>query len=90
MINLRFTIENPFTDRFESIDVWSGSTPIEHKYWECQTMKSNDIVAFDLRYTTRRDHAGLELWLGLFGYAVNFQIYDHRHWDYDKNDWVVY
>ena len=90
MINLKFTIENPWWNRFANIKSWSGKTPFENKYWEAQVMESDDIVAFDLRITTRTDHAGADLWLGLLGYAVNFKFYDNRHWDYKTKNWNVY
>ena len=87
MINLKFTIENPWWTRFESIKCWHGSTPFKNKFWEVQVMKSDDIIAFDLRITHRCDHAGPDLWLGLLGYAVNAKIYDSRHWDNDQ--WYI-
>ncbi len=90
MINLRFSLENPWWDRFANIWWHSGKTPFENKFWEVQVMKSDDIVAFDLRITTRTDHAGAELWLGLLGYAVNFHFYDHRHWNSDTGKWQVH
>lgn len=90
MFNLRFSIENPFWSRFEVIDSRSGSTPFKNKYWELELMKSDDLVAVDLRITTRQDHAGLDLWLGVIGYAVNFKIYDSRHWNNETNSWEIY
>ena len=90
MINVKFTIENPWWNRFANIWCHSGKTPFKHTFWEIQLMKSDDIVAFDLRITTRTDHAGAELWLGLLGYAVNLHFYDNRHWDNETKDWVVY
>lgn len=53
-------------------------------------MKSDDIIAFDLRVTTKCDHAGVDLWLGLFGYSVNLQFYDSRHWNYDEGRYYIY
>ena len=90
MFNLRFSIENPFCDRFESLGNWHGGTPFKHKFWEVQTMKSNDVVAFDFRVSTMRDHAGVDLWLGLLGYAVNLQFYDSRHWNNETGTWEIY
>lgn len=89
MINLRLSLTNPWWDRFETVKWWSGKTSFEHKFWECQIMRSDDIVAFDLRITARRDHAGIDLWLGLLGYAVNFNLYDDRHWNPESNQWEV-
>jgi hypothetical protein len=90
MINLRFSIENPRWNRFASIWCNGGPTLFANKFWEVQVMKSDDIVAFDLRITTRTDHAGIDLWLGLLGYAVNLKFYDNRHWDYEKDIWYTY
>jgi hypothetical protein len=90
MINLKFDLTNPFTDRFESLGAWSGKIPIPNKFWELQTLKTDDIVSVNFQITVNRDHAGLELWLGLFGYSVNFLIYDNRHWNYDEQRWETY
>ena len=80
MINIKFGLSNPWWNRFESLWNKAGATPFEHKYWEIQIMKSDDIVTLDLRITARQSHAGVDIWLGLFGYAVNLQFYDSRHW----------
>ncbi len=90
MINLRFSVENPWWDRFENIYAAHGATLFKHKFWEVQVMKSDDIIAVDLRITTRQDHAGIDLWLGLLGYAINLQIYDHRHWNHEEKRWEIY
>lgn len=87
MINLKFSLENPWWNRFDNIKSWTGKTPFKHKFWEAQVMRSDDIVAFDLRITTRTDHAGVDLWVGLLGYSVNLQFYDSRHWDYELRMW---
>jgi hypothetical protein len=85
MINLKLEIINPFTDRFENIKCWAGSTFVTNKYWEIQLIKSNDIISFDLRISTQCSHAGVDIWLGLVGYSLNLQIYDSRHWNYEEN-----
>ena len=90
MINLKFNITNPWWNRFANIKCWAGKTPFENKFWEIQVMKSDDVVAFDLRISARTDHAGIDLWVGLIGYAVNLQFYDTRHWDTATEDWQVY
>lgn len=90
MINFRLSLTNPFTDRFENLYCTAGGTPFKNKFWEVQLMKSDDIVAVDLRITTRCDHAGIDLWLGLFGYAVNFNFYDNRHWNHAEGRYYIY
>lgn len=88
MINFRVNIVNPICDRFDSIKCWAGKTFVKNKFWEIQVMKDNVIIALDLRITTRQSHAGAELWLGLLGYSINFQIYDNRHWNHEEGRWV--
>ena len=90
MININFNIRNPWSDRWKCLYTRAGSTPFKNKYWELQVDRCADIVGFDLRYTVRQDHAGLFLSLSLAGYEVIFNVYDNRHWNYDKGDWEVY
>jgi hypothetical protein len=87
MINIKFEIVNVWVDRFESIFSDTGGTPFEHKFWEIQAIKTNDIVSLDFRITTRCDHAGIDLWIGLLGYSINFTFYDNRHWNYITGDY---
>ena len=89
MINLRLSISIPWLDRFESLYAKAGNTPFKYKFWEFQILKSNDLITLDSRITTRQDHAGLDLWIGLVGYAVNFVFYDSRHWDYENKCWTI-
>lgn len=89
MINLKLSLTNPWWHRFENIRSYHGSTPFKNKFWEFQLMKSDEILAVDLRISTRTDHAGFDLWIGLIGYAVNLVIYDNRHWNPDTNDWFI-
>jgi hypothetical protein len=86
MINLKIGITNPWSERFDSLLCREG--PItNHKYWEFQVMRTNDVLVVDISYTVKQDHAGFNVWLGLLGYSVNFIIYDIRHWDYKNNQW---
>ena len=74
MINLRFSITNPWSDKFENLFSRAGKTPFKHKFWEFQFMRTDEIACVDVRYTIRQDHSGLDLWFGLFSYSVNFKI----------------
>jgi hypothetical protein len=90
MINFKFEIVNPWSSRFNNIFCYAGSTPIKNKSWEVQAMRTDDIVSLDFRITTRCDHAGVDLWLGLASYSINFRWYDTRHWDYSHGRYCVY
>lgn len=92
LLNIRFELANPF-DRwefFKNLGCISGRLP-RHMAWELEhTFYSGVLVDVDIRWSRRTDHAGLEVVVGLFGYGINFRIYDTRHWDYGRGEWVVY
>lgn len=90
MLFLNLKIQNPWSNRFESLYDKSGLTPIKNKAWEIQVMKTVDVFCFSFQATHNQDHAGINLELGLFGFNVDFNIYDTRHWNYDKNRWYEY
>ena len=93
MIAVTFSLRNPFFEEwksFKQIRNWHGATPFKDKYWEFEVIKNGDIVLFDFTVRTRCDHAGITLGLGLFGYSIHATVYDSRHWDYEKNRYVIY
>lgn len=90
MISFHFNIRNPYIKRFEIVKCWYGKTLFPNKFWELQVDKTSDILSFDVRFTTRQDHAGLYFELGLFGFEVIFNFYDHRHWNDKEGCWEIY
>lgn len=91
MIYFNINIRNPFWgDRFETIKYWSCDKPRNHKAWEIQVMKDCELLRIEFDFTTRQDHAGVTLELGLLGYKINFGYHDTRHWNYEKNRWINY
>lgn len=89
MIYLNLTINNPWSDRFENVYNASGKIT-KHKAWEFQIYRSDTIAEFETRLSFRQDHAGFKLGLGLFGWTVDGNIYDTRHWNYTENRWEIY
>jgi hypothetical protein len=89
MINIDFIVINPCSNRFDSVKCFSGSTPIEHKCWELQFMKTNTVIKFKMAHSIRCDHAGFVLEMGLLGYDIELTFYDTRHWDYKNKCWEV-
>jgi hypothetical protein len=89
MIHFNFQLSNPFSHRHETVNFWTGVLT-QNKAWELQTFKTNDIVNFSFSLTTRGDHSGLAIELGVLGRNAIFQIYDGRHWDHEKNTWTDY
>ena len=90
MINLKFSIEYPFTRlSFNHIFRRSWNTFIKNKYFEIEVCQDCEyLLNSNFNWTTRCDHAGVRLELGSFGYALIFHFYDNRHWDYENNCWV--
>lgn len=70
---------------------WSQaySTPLKNKFVELELHTTESIIGFSFLWTIRRDHAGVDIQLALFGLCVHFNFYDNRHWDYEKNQYCV-
>ena len=92
MINLKFAIEYPFTRlAFNHSFNRCWSTPFKHKHFEIEVLQDCEyLINFNFNWTTRCDHAGVRLELGLFGYELMFHFYDNRHWDYHANTWAAH
>ena len=90
MIYSKFSIDNPWNqDDFRHLIAWSGRL-FKNKAWELEVMlHRNELLLAELKLSFRgQDHAGLRIELGLLGFVVSFQLYDCRHWDYNKNQWT--
>jgi hypothetical protein len=91
MIYFNINLRNPlWWNRWEGIKHWAGSTPFKNKFWEIQFMKCEELFRIEFNFTTRCDHAGVELELGLLGYKINFTFYDNRHWNSKEGRWMFY
>jgi hypothetical protein len=90
MINFNFNLSNPWSKRWKN--VWSKAydTPFEHKFLELEVIKDSSIVSLTFRLTTRQDHGGLYMDIGLLGYSFSFNFYDSRHWDYNLGRYFIY
>jgi hypothetical protein len=86
MINLDFTISNPFSDRFRIL-ASKCKMLTKHKAVEANIYWEANIIKLSLVYSTRQDHAGLQIEVGLFGYDFELHFYDTRHWDYKTHQW---
>lgn len=92
MINIQFSITNPWANenKFDNLFCKSASLA-KHKAVEFEICKDpSQVFTLSFLVTTRRDHAGASLELGLLGYSVHAQLYDTRHWDYEANEWEIY
>jgi hypothetical protein len=84
MISFNFNIRNPWSNRFKNLWNRSYNTPFENKFIELEVMRDFTLVSFRFNWTVRQSHAGLELEAGVFGYCIQFNFYDNRHWDSDE------
>lgn len=64
--------------------------PVFHKCLETgfERLRKNDGFSICWRFNTRGDHAGLKFYVEVFGFFFEFNIYDHRHWSWEKNRWL--
>jgi hypothetical protein len=85
MINFSFQIDYTSDTEFKNFWNRSWSTPLEHKFVELEIHTSTGLVGFNFDFTTKCDHAGLDIQLTVFGRTVHFSLYDHRHWNYKEN-----
>lgn len=90
MIYVGFNIANPWSKRWTN--VWNKVYPTPHpnKYIELEVLKDSTILAASFNFTTRQDHAGLTVEVGLLGYSFLFQLYDTRHWNSKEGRWMRY
>jgi hypothetical protein len=89
MINFSFRLSNPFSDRWAT--AYHNSAMLgKHTGAEIQVIKDNTIVDFSIRWTTRQDHAGVMLDIGLLGYTVMLHYYDTRHWNSEAGRFYNY
>lgn len=91
MIYFNINIRNPrWWDRFENLFNWAKKTPFENKWVEFEVLKIDDLFRIEFEFTTRQDHAGLNIELGLFGYRAMFSFYDTRHWNEEAGRYYTY
>lgn len=89
MIDFSFRLSNPFSDRWATLYYKDGLLG-KHKAAEIQVFKDNTIISFAFRFTTRTDHAGAGLDIGLFGYSVTMGYHDTRHWNDEEGRYNMY
>jgi hypothetical protein len=91
MITLNFGIAMPWRSAKVWDILWNISRSVtKHKAWEFNGYRTGRLINVDFHWTLQGDHAGARLMLGVFGYEVELQFYDTRHWNYDTNTWEYY
>ena len=91
MINFSFVIRNPWYNKWsKTLFSCVYDTPFKHKFLEVECYKDGTVVTFMCNWAIRRDHAGLDIELGLFGYNFHANFYDNRHWNTKEGRWMIY
>jgi len=90
MIYFGFNITSPWSNRWANVWCRTYNTPFKNKFIELEVIKDVSIVSFSFKISTRTDHGGLYMDLGLLGYSFSFNFYDSRHWDHKNNCWEKY
>lgn len=63
----------------------------KHKFLEIESYGgTDDLIGFVFRIAWRSDHEGLMFDLSFLRQSISIQLYDNRHWDNEKNTYVVY
>lgn len=60
-----------------------------YKFLEIEFFKgTNDLIRLECDFRiTGRDHAGINIIVGVLGYEIISKLYDQRHWDYANDTW---
>jgi hypothetical protein len=89
--NFGFSFSLPFWNKvFDNLSCLHGRYAKEVA-WELNTylVGGDEFIKIETNLTTKCDHAGLYLWFALFGLAIEYRIYDTRHWNYCKDCWYL-
>lgn len=90
MIDFSFNISHPFEVEFKNFWCKYWDTPFKHKFVELEVHTTETLIGCNFLWTTRRDHAGVDIQLSVFGICVHFNFYDNRHWNHDEGRWMCY
>lgn len=91
MINFRFELKHPFYHTNDKqIDYFEFDKSIsKNKALSIQVsdFKVGMLIFFEFVWHIKRDHAGLELSIGILGKELIINLYDKRHWNYEEDRW---
>lgn len=90
MIDFAFNICHPYEVDFKNYWCKFWETPFKHKFIELEVHNTQTLIGCNFLWTTRRDHAGVDIQLSLFGICVHFNFYDNRHWNHEEGRWMFY
>lgn len=96
MIGFKLELHNPWPFKWsESFDLWIQHWRLsEHKSLEIQLAwwdRKDTLGRIEVDAPLRgQDHAGIRIEIGLLGLDLMLNLYDSRHWDYERETWQRY
>ena len=90
MIDFSFNIDHPYEVEFKNFWCKYWGTPFKNKFVELEVHNTQTLIGCNFLWTTRRDHAGVDIQLSLLGFCVHFNFYDNRHWNHKEGRWMFY
>ena len=90
MISINFILRNPWSQQFKNLWNKVYPTPNPSKCIELEVYRAAVLFLFNVSWTIRTSHAGLDFEFGLLGYCVHFQFYDIRHWNHEAGRYYIY
>lgn len=81
-----------YADRWHKILFSTYGLLTKHKAFEVDirwsTVKPlSTLLDCNIAYRTKTDHAGLSIFIAVFRLKLEFNIYDTRHWNHQKECW---
>lgn len=61
--------------------------PHLNKVFEWQINRTPSWITFEVSWSIKTDHAGVELAASVFSWEGILHFYDMRHWDHEKGEW---
>lgn len=94
MINFAFHLTWPWFKDIYAVSkdyFWKCWQLSKNKALEIQVSRGGDsIVGLEFRWDVNCDHAGVSFDIELFRRFLHVNLYDKRHWNYEKNRYVNY
>ena len=89
MIKIQLQIELEFIKEYFNNLFCAGGRISKNKFWEFEVLfYSKDLLTVVIDAPLKgRDHAGIDISVGILGLVLNFKIYDNRHWDDENDNW---
>ena len=90
MIYLGLAIRSPFK-RVTFRNYWNRWWRIpgtDHKNLEIELVRTENLLGISLDIHPWRDHGGATIMFGVLHHEININLYDTRHWDVHKGQWM--